>query len=172
ELGVTSLGQGGVERVMRHACVLFALAALLAPGAAAPALADETGRLTTIEENDLFAPANRDDHYTQGARLGYLSGDVAAGATLAPPNLWGFFPGGREVSRHWELSVEQDIFTPRNKRLQNPDPRDRPYAAWAHLGFGWIQDTDHERLDHLGFELGVIGPAAQGEQAQNRVHLA
>ena len=155
---------------MRHACVLLALAALLAPGTAARA--DDTGRFTAIEENDLFAPANRDDHYTQGARLGYLSGDVAAGATLAPPNLWGIFPGGREVSRHWELSVEQDIFTPRDKTLQNPDPRDRPYAAWAHLGFGWVQDTDHERLDHLGFELGVIGPAAQGEQAQNRVHLA
>ena len=150
----------------------LAFALFLGLGVLQPALADEVGRFTVIEENDLFAARNRDEHYTQGGRLGYFSGDLAPDATLAPPNLWGLFDGGKEASRHWELSVEQDIFTPRNKRLSNPDPRDRPYAGWLHLGFGWIQDTDRSRLDHLGFELGMVGPSSLAAQAQNRFHLA
>ena len=146
-------------------------ALLLGLSLAGPAAADELGRFTAIEENDLFAPANHDMHYTQGARLGYFSGDVTARGQPAAPNIWGLFPGG-DVSRHWEVTFEQDIFTPRNKQRINPDPRDRPYAGWLHLGFGLIQDTGKSQLDHLGFELGVIGPSSQAAQAQNRFHLA
>jgi lipid A 3-O-deacylase len=150
----------------------LALALLLGLGLLRPAAADDVGRFTAIEENDLFAPANHDQHYTQGARIGYFSGNVVPQGQLASPHLWGLFEGGSGISRHWEVTVEQDIFTPRDKTRTNPDPRDRPYAGWLHLGFGFIQDSRQEHLDHLGFELGVIGPSSQAAQAQNRFHLA
>jgi lipid A 3-O-deacylase len=160
--------------VSKHTVGFLALlTGVLAVGAIPVAHADEVGRFSAIEENDLFAPDNHDQHYTQGARLSYLSGDLAPNSWAAPPSFWGLFEGGKQTtSRHFDIAVEQDIFTPRDKTRANPDPRDRPYAGWLHLGLGWIQDTDKSRLDHLGIEIGMIGPSSQAAQAQNRFHLA
>lgn len=154
-----------------------ALAAVLTAGLAAvcpAASADDTTRVSVLEENDSIWSSS-DKYYSQGLGLSLLTGDLAdSGAGAAPFDLladWGLFAGDAGWrSRRYEILLGQQIFTPRNTALDDPDPDDRPYAGWAFVGLGLLQDTDRERLDHLELLVGVVGPSAFGETVQNDWH--
>jgi len=162
--------------ILRSAAAACAAAVLL--GVAGQAAASESGLFTFDEENDFFTFDNRDRHYTQGASLDYLSPDLAAGGIAAAPMEWmrGFLPifegGASSSSRHFDLFASQELFTPENKTLQNPDPRDRPYAGWLNGGVSFIEDDDQRRLDHVELQLGTIGRNSLAKQTQNNFHLA
>jgi hypothetical protein len=129
------------------------------------------GRITIIEENDAFAFPNPTDRwYTQGFEARYLSAPIAAGngADLLLPGT--FLDPGSFRTRKFELLFGQQLFTPANLTLNPPDPTDRPYAGWLYGGFGLLQETDHRTLDHFELQVGVVGPAALGEQVQNGFH--
>ena len=150
--------------------------ALLLAGAGG-AQADDQSRITLQEENDFFTPDNRDRHYTQGAQAGYLSPDLGPDGMAAPMTWLGSFlpafqDGVTSTSRRFDLFVGQELFTPQDKRLQDPDPRDRPYAGWLNGGIGFIKDADQQTLDHFEIQVGVVGPASLGKQTQNNFHLA
>jgi lipid A 3-O-deacylase len=157
-------------------CCGSALAADL-PMAPAPATApvvaplppQESGRFTLIEENDALMPNPTDRWYTQGLELNYLSAPIAGtGVAAILPSTY-LDPGSFRTQR-FELIFGQSIFTPQNLSLNPPDPRDRPYAGWMYAGAGLYQETDHHSLDHLQLLVGVVGPAALGEQVQNGFH--
>ena len=144
---------------------------------AAPAAlrADDGQRLSIIEENDsLFFDS--DKHYTQGLRIGYLGPDVEAGSDWNDPfdalaSFLPVFPEGEKArSRRYGLSFGQNFFTPSVISADPPDPRDRPYAGWLYVGASLLQDTDKRMLEHLELQLGVVGPAALGEQVQRGWH--
>ncbi len=161
--------------IMRAAAGAMIAALLLIGGWRAQA--DDNGRITLEEENDFFTPDNRDRHYTQGAQLNYLSPDLSADGMAAPMTWLGsllavFQDGSTTTSRRFDLFVGQELFTPQDKRLHNPDPRDRPYAGWLNGGIGFIQDADEQTLDHLEVQVGLVGPGALGKQTQNNFHLA
>ncbi len=153
---------------MRGSC--FGLAAILACALAAPPAmaADEPGHgaISLLFENDIFF--NTDRHYSSGVGLNY---------TTAPSDTPGwvehlahalpFFGRTGEVRTSYELA--QDIFTPQNTAIANPDPTDRPYAGYLYLGFGLLSKSD-THLDQIQLQLGVVGPDALGEEAQNWVH--
>lgn len=137
------------------------------------ALADEAGRLTLVEENDsVVFPTDR--YYTQGFAIAYLGGDVQDGSPWAAPfaglSDWGLFGNGSQISRRYEITFGQSIFTPEDTDLTNPDPDDRPYAGWLYGGIGLVQDTDRRQLDHLQLLLGVVGPHSLARKAQNDWH--
>lgn len=156
--------------------VLIAWAALLAL-LALPQLAraDELSHVTILEENDSIY-FNTDKHYTQGLRLSYLGPDVK------PDSFWsgafGMFgwaaptilDSTADQSRHYALELGQSLFTPENKTLHPPDPRDRPYAGWLYVGASLLQETDKSMLENLEVQLGVVGPPALGKQTQNSFH--
>ncbi len=136
----------------------------------------QSGRITVVEENDYFT-ASGDKHYTQGARLSWLSPSLEAQSgwnapfdTLKPLALF----GGADRARRYEWIVAgQSIFTPRNTQLPEPQPRDRPYAAWLYTGFSLLQETradTHDTLENLELLGGVVGPAALGGITQNDFH--
>lgn len=139
---------------------------------AVPARADDAGRISVIEENDF--PFGRDRHYTQGTRLSYLSPAVTHGSDLDPfatlGDLLPIFPGDDATGRRYDLLVGQSLFTPQHTSLSRPDPRDRPYAGWLYGGVSLLQETDHRMLENLELDLGVVGPAALGQQMQNDFH--
>jgi hypothetical protein len=153
----------------------FCGTALLMAAAPAGLRADDGHRLSVIVENDsLFFDS--DEHYTQGLRFAYLGPDVAGDSGWNRPfdALAGLLPvfaaGEAERSRRYALSIGQSFFTPEVISVNPPDPLDRPYAGWLYAGASLLQDTDRRMLEHLELQLGVVGPAALGEQVQRAWH--
>jgi len=149
-----------------------------ANAAAAPeAIPDTTGRVIVTEENDYFV-SNDDRHYTQGARVSYLSGAVTPQGTWDDPYQWmsdhlPIFEGG-DFKRKYDWTIMgQSLFTPKNLLTTSAQSRDRPYAGWLYTGVGFLQDTRHDTHDTLeNAEIlgGVVGPAAFGNLTQNDWH--
>lgn len=148
-----------------------ALALCLALSAAPPAAADDLSRFSILEENDSLW-FKSDQHYTQGLRLSELGPD------LQPDSGWNapFFPfdlfgSARQEARRYSVEIGQSLFTPIDRFLVPPDPRDRPYAGWLYAGVNLLQEDDGRSLEHLELQMGIVSPGAQGEPAQNDFHF-
>ncbi len=133
------------------------------------------GRLTAIEENPTFSPNGKDRHYTNGAKLAYTTGQLSENSFWNRPisALGGFLfnrPTALTDNRlEWTIFA-QSIFTPEDHERGNPDPKDRPFGAWLHGGFTWLQNTDDRQLTSLDLQVGLVGPWALGRQVQNGFH--
>jgi lipid A 3-O-deacylase len=153
-----------------------ALAALLA---AAPAFAQERpepfdpyerGTISVELENDLFGFSGDDHHYTNGARISWLSAPTEPGRAGWERPWYDFWPIlSRSGSRRIGFALGQNIYTPIETERPTPDPTDRPYAAWLYVGAS-VNTQTARRLDTLELDVGVVGPAAHGRQVQNGVH--
>jgi len=154
------------------------LAAALLLAAVATAGAEDTvsdllrfssGVISFTYENDMFADTDR--YYTSGHRAGWQSRGGApdplatAGGWLAP---W-LLPGDAPVE--WGVSLGQTMYTPRRRLRRDPPRDDRPYAGHLAAAFS-LQAADETSLGVAELSLGVIGPAALGEQVQDFVHDA
>jgi len=150
---------------------------LLALAAAPPARAQPEpeaprfarGVLSFTYENDMFADTDR--YYTSGQRIAWQSRGGApdplatAGGWLAP---W-LLP--RDATVEWGVSLGQTIYTPRARLTRDPPRDDRPYAASLTAALSLVAASD-ARLGAVALSLGVVGPAALGEQVQDLVHDA
>ncbi|WP_421863063.1 lipid A deacylase LpxR family protein [Parvibaculum sp.] len=139
--------------------------------------------LTLQTENDLFANVtNTDRHYTNGLQAAWLSRpqtDLPEWLTdfSSPPVYSLLFPTGNfdKKSHRIGVALGQAIFTPDNTQTTAYQPNDRPYAAWLHMTFS-LQSvrassvTGEAWQDQWKLDLGVVGPAAQGEFVQNNWH--
>ena len=144
-------------------------------GAAIPAVAQSADHpapapavITGITDNDLYAPDNRDRHYTNGLRLGWMSADddVPGWARSLSDDLPVLDPS---ASHHIGWTLAQSMWTPQNKAASGRLLDDRPYAAWLYGGLK-LQTESARRLDTVELDLGVVGPDALGRQAQNDWH--
>jgi hypothetical protein len=156
------------------------------PPPPASATDDEKRNIFTFQvENDFFNLFNRTDRdYTNGIRLGWLSPALTSlppswVALTTLPTFFGEAPAD-SVVRRFGISIGQNLYTPANISISQPILNDRPYAAWLYASF-LLQYTykqhdpksgtdEPRRLDSLQLDLGVIGPAAGGEFAQNNFH--
>lgn len=160
-----------------HGALLLALATF--PVLPAPvARADSAWTETVLEEDDFWAPDNRDRHYTHGIRFSATSGDIEEERWQKPFDwLHSFLPifgseGNGDTSRRYNLiPLGQNMYTPENFRLSNPDPRDRPYAGWLYAGAGLMQDNAGKSFEELALKLGVVGPPSLAGPTQNQYHL-
>ncbi len=137
------------------------------------------GRLTLVEENDVFNLAdsnNPDRDYTQGfaAALTLADEDTPGWARDAAGAVPLFARNGRV---HLGLLAGQEIYTPENRNSVAALPDDRPYAGWLYAGAALqvpVFDEDpilrRDRVDQLELDLGVLGPSAHGEKFQNFWH--
>jgi hypothetical protein len=150
-------------------CLL--LLAGLAPGRVA-AGGVEGERVSLLWENDTVVRADR--HYTQGARVSYLSKDNALPDWLnsVSRRLPAF--GMKIGAQKYGFGAGQEIYTPKNLSSRVLVVDDRPYAAWLYgrltlerrgTGPGMVPMMDTVHLD-----LGLVGPEALGEQAQDVAH--
>jgi hypothetical protein len=152
---------------------LLALPLLLAaPGALAQTetltepLPDPLATLSLSIENDSLVGA--DQYYTSGVQIAWRS----ASANLPGPLEWlnrqlAPFMGPGQL--RWGLAAGQNIFTPADTLRRDPDPRDRPYAGYLYGAASLARDSGSS-LTGFELQLGVVGPAALGEQAQNNLH--
>lgn len=126
-------------------------------------------------ENDLFN--GTDSGYTNGVNFSWVSANLQN--YLDDPCLphWArqfnqLFESAQPSpgsSRNMVITAGQLMFTPQDRTRTDVIPNDRPYAAWLYLGLGYNARND-DRMDSVEVNLGVVGPAALGQQSQNFIH--
>ncbi len=163
--------------MLRRAAIL--VFPLLAAAVCWPAQAEDTGTAQPPEderavwtltlENDLTN--NTDRYLTNGIRLSRTSsvGRVPEGLVDAAKPLVGTVGTVR-----WTVGVGQNMYTPSDITVEDPDPDDQPYAGWLYGTVGLMNDLatgDGRRTQtSVQLSLGVVGPWALGEEAQTVVH--
>lgn len=140
---------------------------LVAALAAGPAAAsDRDGTLSLVWENDLFS--QKDRHYTNGLQALWVPNDAAPPAwALRAARLLPWFPAAGEVRHGYALG--HSMFTANDISLVEPPPGEPPYAGWLYGSLG-LSAWNGRQADQLTLTLGVVGPAALGEQGQKFVH--
>ena len=127
-------------------------------------------------ENDLFSESDQD--YTNGIRLSWVTSDLsdyiddpALPQWLRSINkrLTFFHPEPDGLQRNAVVSIGQTIYTPEDIEATEVVQDDRPYAGWLYTSFAY-HSKDRNQLDSLEIQLGIIGPSALGEDAQDWVH--
>jgi hypothetical protein len=119
-------------------------------------------------ENDVFSGRGTDRHYTNGLRISHLrAADQVPRWVLQLARALPWFPHGVRVRGAWSLG--QNLYTPEDIQSTELIPDDRPYAGWLYLGTGLALENG-KVLDLLELSLGIVGPAAGGEELQNWIH--
>lgn len=152
---------------------LAASAAAFATPAWAERAPEAKGALTLVIENDSLS-SGADRNYTSGVKLTYVSpvevmpkwvrnlDGLTRAVTNARPSFWG-------------VAVGQSIFTPQDISA-NPAPAGQhPYAGWLYAQVLIAAEENviarqPRYVDLYELELGLVGPTAQGEQAQRSIH--
>ncbi len=133
---------------------------------------DPRGAVSFVLENDSLKLVGRqtDRWYTSGVRLGWTSAEGGLPGPLArvDEGLAGLLG---PANARWRFDFGQNFFTPVNKRLRDPDPRDRPYAGILYGTIGLDRRT-WGTLDRFELQLGAVGPASLGRATQSFVHRA
>ena len=162
---------GLIAIVRRRITIFFAL--LLCATISARADNDWEGHiLSFMWEND--ATAGSDRHYTQGARISYLSRDDAMPEWLMRFANW--FPdfGFEPEARKFGFAVAQELYTPEDLQRATLIRDDRPYAGWLY-GTATIQRRGPMKfglpvMENFKLDVGIIGPEAFGEETQKAWH--
>lgn len=161
---------------------LLCIGALLAGVAASSAPARAAERATPVcdaylacefqlyIENDSLGN-NTDRYYTNGIKFG--------GGMRAEPLIERVFkmPAQRVLERitdnrgnmQFGLFLGQNLYTPKRITVAQPQPLDRPWAAWLYVG-GVAQNVEDDRLQTVELDLGMVGPSALGKQVQSEWH--
>ena len=187
------LRPGSYRSIVRLAALAASVACL--PPAAAAELAQASGSsspvcprgrptsanvdrypsLITLQlDNDLFAGTDRD--YTSGIKLTWVSSEIDRYRSDPCLPIWfnrlsGFLAGlpARNLdSRNMSFSFGQAIYTPTHRQAVQP-PSERPYAGWLYVGVG-VSARDERHLESIELNIGVVGPRAYGQQAQDLFH--
>lgn len=132
--------------------------------------ARDTGVFTVYFENDYFG--GTDEHYTNGTKFSWLSGDLTGwgrsgwrqGLLEALP-----FINRPGTQKNFGFSLGQNIYTPEDTSLVNPNPNDRPYAGWSYVEISFISKTA-TRADIISIQAGIVGPSSLAEDTQRVVH--
>jgi lipid A 3-O-deacylase len=141
---------------------------------AADKLPSEAATITAIYENDLFG--GHDNQYTNGMQVGLLSPDLAHYAEEKRLPRWLLpivvrlpFINVPNSQHNIGVVVGQQTYTPKDTQTRDLIVDDRPYAGWLYGGLAFISKNEIS-LDTLEFQIGVVGPASQAEEAQKFVH--
>lgn len=151
------------SRLVDLGAFLFCCASFLAASAVAE---EDRGTFSILIENDRMV--NTDRHYTHGTRLSWLSpaDDVPDWARDVAGHVPLF---AKQRSLRIGYGLGQSIFTPEDTSSRALIPKDRPYAGWLYVSLSLVADTGR-RLDSLELDLGIVGPAALGQDVQNNFH--
>lgn len=119
-----------------------------------------TKEFTFITENDNYNFTKKDRYYSNGIFLRYQwLGKQGASSKLA--------------AKLHRLEAGQMIFNPHlNRRSleQVLEQQDRPYAGWLYASYGQTNVLKDERVLQFDGTVGILGPAAKGEEVQANYH--
>ncbi|MDX1580397.1 MAG: lipid A deacylase LpxR family protein [Alphaproteobacteria bacterium] len=118
-------------------------------------------------ENDLFG-SGTDKNYTSGVRgTWYDFGTKVPGFVNWLADLVPGMELNETASTYYSLG--HNLYTPEDISAVEPDPSDRPYAAFLYVSAG-LSNVTRNHIDDLELTLGVIGPWALGEEIQKFIH--
>lgn len=124
--------------------------------------------ITFNSENDLYAPGGNDANYTNGARVTFFHvGEKPHPVFQNLDRIVPVFTINPTTSVYYSLG--HNLYTPKDITLVAQDPNDRPWAAFLYGAAGLVSITDNH-IDEMEATIGIIGPAALGEQVQKFVH--
>jgi lipid A 3-O-deacylase len=140
---------------------------VIAPAFAADERPEEDSKsiFNIVEENDSFAGTDRD--YTNGTRISWLSAEDNMpywARTIA-----NFLPLATDGNKRISLAAGQNMYTPSNITVSQPQQGDQPWAGWLYGSVGMVSDTG-KTLDNVTLTLGVVGPASLAKETQEFVH--
>lgn len=123
--------------------------------------------VTLVIENDSLG-GGTDNNYTSGVRLNFT--EVHAKFPPLAHKIDKLIPTF-EINKTSSISYSfgQSLYTPHNIRRTDANLNDRPWAAFLYGSLGMVTLTDNH-TDEVEATVGVIGPAALGEQTQRFVH--
>lgn len=122
-------------------------------------------------ENDsryLKPNGKSDRHYTNGAKIVYTT--QPDWQWLREFGNWDGLADAATTERAVGFFFGQNMYTP--DQADEPFkryPRDRVFAGWLYTGM-FVQRREGATLDHLEFNLGVVGPSSLAENAQRCIH--
>ena len=134
----------------------------------------DSSTFSILFENDLFG--DTDQQYTNGVQIGWMSPDLTRFAQADRVPNW-LLPvvaklpwiNEPDTQRNVGFSLGQKIFTPENTQRSKLVTDDRPYAGWLYGGLIFTSKIAN-RMDMFELQFGIIGPAAQAEEAHNFIH--
>ncbi|HUR46990.1 MAG TPA: lipid A deacylase LpxR family protein [Candidatus Saccharimonadales bacterium] len=131
------------------------------------------GQILSLKwEND--AVDGTDKHYTQGAKLEYLSADDKFPSWLQSFSAALPAVGYELKAQKYGFALAQEIYTPEDLTNPNVVIDDRPYAGWL-FGRAILQRRGPGPLgsrarETLRLDLGIIGPESLAEATQREWH--
>ena len=145
--------------------LLITLFGALASSAGAQLRPPEGSEFQLFVENDMLARSDR--YYTNGIKFG--GGAPFDILQLPATELLRQLAPESSSTIHLGLFLGQNLYTPRSIKVKEPQPFDRPWAAWLYLG-GVAQRARDNRLDTVEIDLGLVGPSALGKEVQSGWH--
>jgi len=159
------------------ACVCVAAAQASEPQGETAARAKPLGaEIQVFVENDKWSSTDR--YYTNGLKIGFgVAARNIPGEGPVRDALDAFGDAincDRVRSLNGGLFLGQNMYTPRDTDVTTAQPFDRPWAAWLYVG-AVLQvfrtcGGNRSALDTVELDIGVVGPAALGEETQNVWH--
>lgn len=135
---------------------------------------DERGSFAMILENDFIV--DTDKAYTNGLFFTWSKPWVGEGKEAGdePDRVFRLtdrlsLTPGTDRERRKAFSFGQALYAPDNIKTAIPDPDDFPYAGIMTAKMN-VQYQNETRADGMGILLGLVGPGAQGEWVQKRIH--
>jgi len=165
-------------RLSATLCATLGLSLLAASAEAEPPTrpgnAEDASTLTLLFENDLFA--DTDQNYTNGIQINWMSPDLTDYRDSERLPAWVVplverlpFINEPGLQRNIGFGLGQKIFTPEDTDRRDRIVNDQPYAGWLYLSTAF-HNKNRQALDTFEIQLGIVGPAALGEETQNFVH--
>jgi len=128
-----------------------------------------TGTLAVKESNDWFSTGGASDRdFTQGIEVEYRTRDGDNFLSDLSSNLPAFSLNDPKVDSS-SLIVGQRIYTPEDISATELQQDDNPYAGWLYGELVRHSQVEEVSLD-TRLSVGVVGPSAQGEEAQSWFH--
>lgn len=119
-------------------------------------------------DNDAyFEPTNYDRYYTAGHNLSYTSKEWQ-NSPLAYTALFSrLFK--KDLVSSFSIGIGQEVYTPSARFALNPPANDAPYGGYLYLNT-MIQNRTDNFLEQLELNIGMVGKAALGKEAQDLIH--
>ena len=120
-------------------------------------------RFNLYFENDIFAAT--DHQYTSGIEF-----DLIYHVEDPSSRIYDIlFLNYGKIDTYVSFSLANQIFTPRDINETELIVNDRPYAGWTFFEAG-IHKSSKDHLRSMYLQVGMVGPAAKGEEIQNSIH--